>query len=450
MEKFSRQDLPRPETEKLDPDLRTELHKRKERFLELVSEAKTFQQLIWDTEIASLGQEKRQKVLGDSGMPVSSERLTQELINIDIGEEEGNPGDQRALRQIKPLFRKVVELRQQRLEFNTLYRDELNVRTTPEEDEFFAIHAIDRETYNKQKGLSSPEEKTPIMIALGYSTGDIAARRNAVGLAELGRSVATFDLPPKNTYFDPTLAYPRETADFTKVHVTALLKALEESDKRIFNNTDGKYDLMAYSVGAINTVIAATIRPEKFRKILLVNPAGLTGIENPYWKRYLTLARNAVAHRKQVLSEAGKTPQKMGFFERMALLYNFEWDDTEEDADKKMYDYNRLGDLHSEFSAEMEAISKKGGWKMPFQVANAISKINLIPLIENLTARGIKIGILPAENDPLFNVQEVEQSGKAAGVDVFPAVGAHANLGFNPAGMTELYLDFMAHMDEAA
>lgn len=427
----------------------SELSEQRSRFLGLIAEARTFQQLVWSAEIASLAQDKNPRILNDQGDPISTERIVQELINIDIGEERGNPEDQIALRQISPLFQKVLELRTQRAEFNALYRDEIAVRTSPTEDEFFAIHAIDRGKFNKEKGLPSPEEATPIMIALGYSTGDIAARRNAIGLAELGRSVATFDLPPTNTYFDPTLKYPSNTADFTKVHVTALLRSLEESDKRAFDNKNGKYDVMAYSVGGINSIIAATIRPERFRKILLVNSAGLTGIEDPYWKRYKTLAKNAFAHKKQVLSEAGKTPQKMNFFERMALLYNYEWDDTPEEAGKKSYDFNRFEELHSEFSAEMAAISKKGGWTMPLKVADAISRTNLIPMISNLTEKhGIKVGILPAEKDPLFDVSQVERSGEAAGVDVFPATGAHANLGFNPAGMTELYLDFMAHMDE--
>ena len=440
-----------PAQETLEPALRKELIEKRPRFLELVSEAQTFQQLIWDAEIASLGQEKNPKILNDRGSPVSVERIVQELINIDIGEEQGNPDEQRSLRQVGPLFQKVVELRSQRAEFNTLYRDELDVRTTPGEDEFFAIHAINREKFNSANKLPPPQEKTPIMIALGYSTGDIAARRNAIGLAELGRSVGTFDLPPTNTYFDPDLAYPPNTADFTKVHVTALLRALEESDKKVFDNPDGKYDVMAYSVGGINTLIAAMIRPEKFRKILLVNSAGLSGIENPYWKRYLGLVQSSFAHRKQVLSEAGKATQKMSFFERMELLYKFEWDETQEEADKKTYDYDRLGDLHTEFSAEMNAISKKGGWKMPLKVADAISRTNLVPMIKYLTeVHGIQIGMLPAENDPLFDVLQVERAGKEAGVDVFPAVGAHANLGFNPAGMTELYLDFMAHMGEPA
>ncbi|MCE9541165.1 alpha/beta hydrolase [Candidatus Kaiserbacteria bacterium] len=439
-----------PSPENIDPSLLKELTEKRPQFLELVKDAKTFQQLIWDAEIAGLGQETRAKVLGDDGSTVSVDRIVQELINIDIGEEQEDPGNQRSLRQIRALFQKVVELRSQRAEFNTLYREERVVRTTPAEDEFFAIHAIDRGAFNKEKNLDAPEEKTPIMIALGYSTGDIAARRNAVGLAELGRSVATFDLPPKNTYFDPTLNYPPNTADFTKVHVTALLKSLEECNKNVFDNPDGKYDVLAYSVGGINTVIAAMIRPEKFRKILLVNSAGLTNRNDPYWKRFKKLAQSAVAHRKQVLSEAGKTPQKMSFFERMALLYDFAWNDTEEEDAEKVYDYNRLADLHTEFSAEMEAISKKGGWKMPFQVADAISRIDLVPMIKYLKEEhGIEIGMLPGEGDPLFDVSQIEEAGKDAGVDVFPAVGAHANLGFNPAGMTELYVDFLAHMGEA-
>lgn len=417
-----------------------ELHEKKDRLLELAHDAKTLQELVWYTEAMEVGSGKNAKVLSDSGESLSAKRLAQEITNIDVEEERGAPEEQAALRQIRPLFQKVIELRSTRMEFNALYRDELVVRTTPKEDEFFGIHAVNRETYNKEKNLPPPEDTTPIMIALGYSTGDIAARRNAISLAELGRSVATFDLPPQNKYFDTSLNYPPNTPDFTKVHVTALLRSLEESDKKVFNNPDGKYDVMAYSVGAINTIKAAMIRPEKFRKILLVNPAGLTFSTDPYWKRYKTLATNAFNHRAQVLSEAGKKP--MTFADRMALLYNFEWGgDIDPDANKPYM-------LHTEFSEEMEAISKKGGWKMPFKVADAISRTDLVPMIQHLQSLGIKIGVLPAEHDPLFPEQQIEASGKRAGVDVFPAVGAHANLGFNPAGMAHLYIDFLAHMDE--
>lgn len=37
--------------------------------------------------------------------------------------------------------------------------------------------------------------------------------------------------------------------------------------------------------------------------------------------------------------------------------------------------------------------------------------------------------------------------GKMAGVEVFPASGAHANVGFSPAGMAELYIDIFKNMD---
>jgi pimeloyl-ACP methyl ester carboxylesterase len=39
----------------------------------------------------------------------------------------------------------------------------------------------------------------------------------------------------------------------------------------------GKTDIIAHSEGAINTVIAATLHPEKFRNIVLFAPAGLIG-----------------------------------------------------------------------------------------------------------------------------------------------------------------------------
>jgi len=393
-------------------------------FLQRVQEARTFQQLIWAAE-----------TMRTENGPSELER---ELAGIEAEEETGDPELTKEIRQSKTILRKVMGLRTRRAELNAVYREKLSAVFTSGSDEVFAVHAVNLE---KMPGDIEKSE-FPIIIAPGFTVGSESVRRNAIGLAELGHSAMTFEVPPETTIYDRDAAFPPATPEYTKHHATALLRTIDTGNEKIFS-TPRRYNVIGYSFGAIVAITAAIAEPEKFHSIVLINPGGLTHIDDPYLLRFAKMAINATAHKRQVIEEAGK--KKPSLRERLSPSHIMEALSTigempDLDADKKSW-------LHGEFSTEMKSIGKRGGLKGAVEIADAISQANLIPLIRELESKGVKIGILAAEKDPLFPVDQIETSGQKAGVPTYNLAGAHANLGFNPGPTSELCIDTFRELD---
>ncbi|MDB5238263.1 MAG: hypothetical protein JWM46_533 [Candidatus Kaiserbacteria bacterium] len=443
-------------------------------FADDIRELPTYQQIIWRLEKEELFQgydpsdpdaspNADPTIPADDGEPVNLPELIDEINNIEMDEEEGDPIEGlREIRRIKPLLQRVMELRSTRKVLNSQYAQEWQTRLTPTGEEF-SVHAIDRA---KVKEMRPPEDDVPIVIAPGYTVGPRATRRNAIGLAELGHSVMTYAVPTNSKNFDPDKKFGEDVPVYSKVHATALLRAMEEGEKEIFERPT-KFDVIGYSFGAISTLIAADAAPEKFRNIVLINPAGLTHTTDPelllrlkqfipadvvdsvnskvrYVRRLASTVVNSSKHGKQVLEQIGeKSPT---FLDRIptpgkiskALSELGEMDLTL-NKDKAMY---------ADFSPEMKEIGAKGGLSEALHIADAISWADMLPIIERLRWLGIQITILPGEGDPLFDVDDIERSGKIARTDTFAIAGGHAQLGFRPGAISEISVDSIHRMNE--
>jgi|GEM_PF-5219138 pimeloyl-ACP methyl ester carboxylesterase len=417
-------------------------------FRKLLPHVRTYQELMWlvEGEAALNG---KPEISSDAGAPIAASQLLSELEMLEYkeGEAKGLLFTADATRRIQPLQRKIVEIESTRAALNGIYKEETAARAVPDIDEFFTVRMINRHRFDEEHA-ASPEgarDATPIMIAPGYSVGAEALRRNAIGIAELGRSVATFVVPPTNREFDPRISFPPDTPSLTKIHATALLKAIDTCNEKTFGEGT-KFDALGYSQGAINTVVAALAQPEKFRNILLVNPAGLTELDEPYLTRFFKLSKKSFNHRDQVLTEAKRRPLTLR--QRFSKEHYLWILDNIFDSGWETFDRSRV--MHDEFSPEMQAMGKKGGFKGAVKVADAISRTNLIPMIQKVQQLGVRVAILPAEEDPLFDVAQIEEAGKKAGVEVYGAAGAHANVGFRPGAMASLYIDCFQDMNEAA
>jgi pimeloyl-ACP methyl ester carboxylesterase len=92
----------------------------------------------------------------------------------------------------------------------------------------------------------------------------VVLKGNILALAETGRRVIYVNAP----HGMPTPGQPGYSlAEMRKV--AALLLALETMGAK-------QVDVVAHSEGAIVAALAATLRPEKFRNLILINPAGLS------------------------------------------------------------------------------------------------------------------------------------------------------------------------------
>jgi len=390
----------------------------------MVDEAKTFQQLVW------IAQRKR---VGD--MPTDLEK---ELITIEAEEDWGDvnspfgTNDYPEIRRSPQLLKKVMVLSTRRNEMNAEYREKLSVAFASESNETFDVYSV-----NLEKKPGGEVSEHPIIIAPGFTVGHEAVRRNAIGLAELGYSSLTFEVPPETKAYDASIPFPDSTPEFTKHHASALIHTINAANEKIFE-TPRTYNVIGYSYGAIVAIHAAIAEPEKFHSIVLINPGGLSHLDDGYLLRFAKLVWNSPKHGKQVLEEAGQ--RKLSYRERFGQLAKFGEIGDIGYADKSVK-------LHNEFSAEMNDIGARGGLPVALKTASAISQADLVPLIRQLESKGVKIGIWAAEDDPLFPVDDIEVSGAKAGVPTYTMKGAHANLGFNPGPTSELCIDLFRDLD---
>ena len=115
----------------------------------------------------------------------------------------------------------------------------------------------------------SPEKlktEVPTLFAPGWANTPDALKPAFKQLVDSGRRVLTVDHPRKGGEVEESEEYSEE--ELRKA--LSLLATIQDSGV-------DKVDAVGYSEGGINTVIAASLAPEKFRNIVLVNPGGMVG-----------------------------------------------------------------------------------------------------------------------------------------------------------------------------
>ncbi len=176
----------------------------------------------------------------------------------------------------------------------------------------------------------------------------------------------------------------------------ALLKAIEEKNIE-------KVDVIAHSEGGINTAIAASIKPEKFRNIVFVNSAGMIGKDN--------FPKLAGRFSMSLIKDAAKF-----------LL----------GGDKKTND--RL------MRAGKETAKYIG--QNPLRAVNEainITKSEIQNMLKDLKGKGIGIGVINGVDDPVFPMDKMQKILKPNQLDGFISVkGGHNEIYANPERYTVL------------
>lgn len=115
--------------------------------------------------------------------------------------------------------------------------------------------------------------ETPVFWLGGWGSTIQVMENNILNLAECGRRTLAVDAP--HGISSAHIAHHTEGREHA-IHeielrkVAALLKALDEKSIE-------QTDIVAHSEGAIYGVSAALLRPERFRNLVLVDPAGMVG-----------------------------------------------------------------------------------------------------------------------------------------------------------------------------
>ena len=172
---------------------------------------------------------------------------------------------------------------------------------------------------------------------------------------------------------------------------TALLKIVEEAGAE-------KVDAIAHSEGAINLMIAASISPEKFRSIVLVNPAGLIGPD-----KFLPLISRFT---KNIVTSALE-----GAMEPSSIV------------------------RRSKGGAAAVSYATTN-FSNAFKEANEISKSDIHNLLQDLHGKGVRIAVIHGVDDPVFPMKRMNKERSeltAQEIDGFVSVkGGHNEIYVHP------------------
>lgn len=230
-------------------------------------------------------------------------------------------------------------------------------------------------------------EKTniPVLIAPGWSATPNIFKKNILCLVKLNRRILCLD-SIHGIEVEKNEKYPY--VELRKVN--AIIKALEQKNIK-------KIDAVGHSEAGIYLSIAATLYPDKFRNIILINPAGMIGNDN--------VARLSVGFIKNLISQWTKLKNT-----KTSLKVLFE-------SGKSIV------------SCPIKSI----------QQILAISRTQIFELLRNLKKRGIGISIIHSIDDKVFPMKNVQKMAKRANINSsYFTDGTHNELFLDPEKYSKL------------
>lgn len=216
----------------------------------------------------------------------------------------------------------------------------------------------------------------PVLLAPGWGETSKLMKEAAVDISENGRRVVANNHPRGSRGKETSLHIEGDSKSYPQEGFQRALDLLELIDKKDL----GKVDVVAHSQGGIDVAIAASLRPEKFRNIVLVDPGGMVGEKTfPDLLKKFAGKRNSWAQFKEGTKYIAKNP----------------------------------------YRAIKEAV--------------AVSRSEIHELLRGLKSEGIGISIIHGVDDHLFPMDEVQQIAKADQLDGFYSVaGGHDEIVRNP------------------
>jgi len=207
-----------------------------------------------------------------------------------------------------------------------------------------------------------PKTKVPVVVAPGWSASPDDFRGNIIALAQSGRRAISVHAPHGIEHELPE-EHNKLLPDAELRKVAALVNSLEMKDI-------DTVDVVAHSEAALFSTVAAYLYPERFRNLVLVNPAGLIGEDN--------IARLMVSFSAEVVRQ------------------------TIEDIREK-----RIGKPFFQTLGEITGyISKK-----PLQVVReilAMSNSQIHEILRELKQRGTGISIVSGNRDLVFPTKKMK------------------------------------------
>ncbi|OHA09681.1 MAG: hypothetical protein A3H71_03660 [Candidatus Sungbacteria bacterium RIFCSPLOWO2_02_FULL_48_13b] len=198
------------------------------------------------------------------------------------------------------------------------------------------------------------------------------------------------------------------------------LNILEVLDKKGIE----KADVVACSFGASDIEIAAELKPEKFRTLILVGPAGMIGEDS-----YMRLSKGFLGQRQRAGTLKGQAPdptKMIGGRPEIPLS------ETEREVAASAAKEAAI------YSLKNPARSLREIWE--------IKKSQIHERLRELHTRGIGIGIISGVDDPVFPQDKINEIAKADMLDGYLSVrGGHGAVMEHP----ELYMKVALNMAKA-
>ena len=219
----------------------------------------------------------------------------------------------------------------------------------------------------------------PILISSGWSGNPIILRDEIDEFLKSQRRVIA-------------LSFSGTRHSFSKTNYPALEVGKAEAILQlVIGKNIPQVDIVAHSEGAIGVVIAASLEPQRFRSLVLVDPAGFIGKDS--------------------------FPKLAGRFSLKMIRDNF----------RLLYDSQTRRPL-ARFLKE----GTKFALTHPVQCmqeASAIPRVQMEDLLKEIHTAGVRIAIVSGVDDPVFPMQRLQQVIKSNMIDGFVSVkGGHDEL----------------------
>ncbi len=225
--------------------------------------------------------------------------------------------------------------------------------------------------------------EVPTVWMKGWGTTPDNYRDNILRLAEKGRRVLAVD----NVYgVEGAKAEEVDAQKAKELGLEGLMLDKVVAYLKMLDMKEGldKVDVVAHSEGAIHAIFAALLRPERFRNLVLVDPAGMVGEDKA--ERLLKGATLDIAL------------QVARLYKREGIL----------GTAKKMHGANM---------GMNKAIAS--GPKETWDSIGTITKTQIHELLGTLRERGIRVSIIHGVDDKFFSMDDVQKMTKSGTVDGF-------------------------------
>ena len=240
--------------------------------------------------------------------------------------------------------------------------------------------------------IKSEKEKSeiPVVVAPGWAATPEVLKDNILTLVKEGRRAISINAPHG--------VETNEEGDFPQAELRKAMAIIETLNKKEID----KVDAIGHSEAGIYVTIAATLYPEKFRNIVLVDPGGMIGEDNI-----------------------------------MRLAKGFSNDVIIKQTINSFKDHSRFKPIARAFKEAGKTIIDNP--KKSLEQILAISNTQIHGLLKGLKEQGIGISIIHGVDDKAFPMDRVQEIAKKDQLDGFYSVkGTHNEFYLKPKEYTQL------------